>query len=157
MANWVYNSVDITFKDDAKAKAFCEWINNNKNSEEGIMPPKVRISKYTAYMFGVNVNDCNNDSLSFNCESKWLPIDYTLINAARKFNFDFSLSYENENEQQYGECELKDYVFRDKWLNDNEYSKCIQTDEYGNEETNYDLMYETINKKEFMSTKRIKK
>jgi hypothetical protein len=80
-----------------------------------------------------------------------------MINAGRKFDFDFTLSYENETERLYGKCEMKDYVFRDKWLGGNEYSKCIETDEDGDEETNYDLMYDLIRKKEFMNTRRIKR
>jgi hypothetical protein len=52
---------------------------------------------------------------------------------------------------------MKDYVFREKWLEDNDYSKCIETDEDGDEETNYDLMYDLIRKKEFMNTRRIKR
>ena len=157
MANWTYNSVDITFKDSDKAKEFCKWINSKENSEEGVLPPKVRASDNSAPLFNINIYACDNEGANFNCESKWGSIDYTMINAGRKFDFDFTLSYENENERLYGECEMKDYVFRDKWLGGNEYSKCIETDEDGDEETNYDLMYDLIRKKEFMNIRRIKK
>lgn len=124
MANWCFNTLEITGKEECVEKVF-ELFQTMKNINDaencGAKPFEEEPDKY---FFDI---DIYGDYINY--QTKWAPNVEDVIKIADKFNVDFILSYEESGNGIYGEYHYTNKVLKDWCLDDNDFEQVSYDDD----------------------------
>jgi hypothetical protein len=99
MANWCSNQIAIISKGDGNLwDEFFAWLESKEDNYEQGWHPEVKDVEKERAMFCIS----QVDDESFGFESKWDPAIITMRLAADKYQFSFTLEYEEGGNGLYG-------------------------------------------------------